>query len=96
MLLTVKKQIEESVEIKTPSCYKSFLGYYFINEHGVLVAVKKSMVYVWDQSFGHIYTEAIGEILRDGEPCNRSEFDNAYSAAMQNIQSTVDGVVINS
>lgn len=96
MLLTVKKQVEESVEIKTPSCYKSFLGYYFINENGVLIAVKKSMVYVWDQSFGHIYNEAIEEVLRVGESCERTEFDTAYNSAMQNIQSAVDGIEINS
>ena len=96
MLLTVKKQIEETVELNIPACYKSFLGYYFINESGALVAVKKNMVYVWDQSYGHMYTEAISEILRDGEPCERSEFDNAFNGAMQNFQSAVNGVEINS
>jgi hypothetical protein len=94
MLLTVKKQIEETVELNTPACYKSFLGYYFINESGTLVAVKKNMVYVWGQEYGYMYTEAIAEILRDGESCERSEFDNAYNGAIQNIQSAINAVVI--
>lgn len=96
MLLTVKKQIEETVELKTPAYYKNIFGHYFISENGAMVAVKKHMVFVWDQSYGHVYAEAIEEMLRVGELCDRAEFDAAYSAAMQKIQSVVDGVEINS
>jgi hypothetical protein len=96
MLIEIKKQVTETMEVKTPCFYKSFLGYYFINENGVLVAVKKHMIYVWDQSYGNIYTQAIEEILRDGEPCERSEFEAAYNGALLYFQAAVDGVVVNS
>lgn len=96
MLIEIQKQVTETVELNTPCYYKSFLGYYFINETGAFVAVKKNMVYVWDQSYGHTYNQAIEEILRESELCDRSEFMNAYNGAMQNLQSAVDSVAINS
>lgn len=37
MLLTVKKQIEETVEVKTTAYYRSMTGHNFINETGELI-----------------------------------------------------------
>lgn len=96
MLLTVQKQVVETMEVKTPAYYKSIYGHYYINDDGVLIAAKKAMVYMWDQTYGKVYTDAIAEILRESQPCERSEFDAAYAETLQRIQAAVDGVEINS
>lgn len=95
MLLTVKKQIEETVEFKTPAYYKDICGHYFINESGQLVTVRDRLVTVWEPEQMY-YQSNIEQIMNDGEPCDRSEFDAAYNAVMQKIQAAVDGVEINS
>jgi hypothetical protein len=79
MLLTIKKQIEENIEVKTPCYFKDIFGHCYINENGQLVTVKKSMVYVWDSTYGRMYTEEVGRIIRDCTPCNKEEFDKAYA-----------------
>lgn len=95
MLLTIKKQIEETVEFKTPAYYKDICGHYYINEAGQLVTVRDRLITMWDPS--QIYYQSnIEQIMNDGKPCERSEFETAYNAAMQKIQAAVDGVVINS
>lgn len=88
MLLTVKKQIEETVELKTPAYYKDMCGHHFINEAGQLITVRERLITVWDpeQSF---YQSNIEQILTEGKPCEQSEFDAAYNAAIQKIQSAV-------
>lgn len=95
MQLTIKKQVDETVEVKTPAYYKDACGYYFINEAEQLITVRDRLVTIWEptQSF---YQPNIEQILNDGKLCDRSEFDAAYNAAIQKIQSAVDGVVINS
>lgn len=82
MLLTVKKQIEETMEVKTPAYYKDMFGHVFINEDGRLIVVKKNMVYAWDSSYGTSYTQEIERVLRDCEPCEKEEFDKIYSEAI--------------
>jgi hypothetical protein len=95
MLLTIKKQIEETVEFKTPAYYKDVCGHYFINESGQLVTVRDRLVTVWEPEQCY-YQSNIEQVLNEGKPCERAEFDSAYNAAIQKIQSAVDGVVINS
>lgn len=95
MLLTVKKQVEETVELKTPAYYKDICGHYFINEAGQLVTVRDRLVTIWEPEQCY-YQSNIAQILNDGKPCERAEFDAAYAEALQKIQAAVDGVEINS
>lgn len=81
MLLTVKKQIEESIEVKTPAYYKGTFGCSFINESGQLVVVKQTMIYVWDSSYGQIYRDEIERIIRECTPCEKADFDKVYAEA---------------
>jgi hypothetical protein len=94
MLLTIKKQVEETVEFKTPAYYKDICGHYFINEANQLVTVRDRLVTIWEPEQMY-YQPNIEQIMNEGKPCDRTEFDAAYNAAIQKIQAAVDGVVIN-
>lgn len=89
MLLTVKKQIEETLELKTPAYYKDIFGHSLIKENGQLVVVKKSMIYAWDSTFGYTYTDEIARIVRECEPCEKEEFDKIYAEAIANFDNAV-------
>ncbi len=79
MLLTVKKQIEDTMEVNTPCYYKDNTGHYFINESGQLIVARQTMTYMWDSSYGHIYNEEIERVIRECTPCEKQEFDKKYS-----------------
>ena len=86
MLLTIKKQIEETIEVKSPANYKDWLGqFHFINEASQLIIVRRNMINVWGLEDGKVHTEAIEELSRRGEPCTKEEFDNAYSAIIAKL-----------
>jgi len=96
MLLAVKKQIEETVEVKTPAYYKNYLGnLYYINEAGELTVVRKQMIHVWDADHGKVYTDAIAELLKEGRPCAKEEFDQAFTEAMGKLKTAVGLVEVN-
>lgn len=95
MLLTVKKQIEETVELKTPAYYKDMCGHHFINEAGQLITVRDRLVTIWEPNQLY-YQSNIEEVFNESKPCEQSEFDAAYSAAIQKIQLAVGMAEINS
>lgn len=86
MLLTVKKQIEETVELKTPAYYKDFIGtFHHINEAGQLISIRQRMISTWGPEDGRHYTEEIESLLGRGEPCTKDEFDKAYASVMAKL-----------
>lgn len=95
MLLTVKKQVEETVELKTPAYYKDICGHHFINEAEQLITVRDRLVTIWEPTQSY-YQSNIEQILNESKPCERSEFEAAFNAAMQKIQAAFHGVAINS
>ena len=97
MLLTIKKQIEKTVEVKTPAYYKDYLGNLnHINEAGELTVVRKQMVHTWGADHGKMYTEAIAELLQNAQPCTKEEFDQAFAEALGRLKSAVGLVEVNS
>jgi len=82
MLLTVKKQVEETLEIKTPCYYKSPTGYHHINDYGDLIQASERMINMWSPSDGKYLNEAIQQMLNYSKPCTKEEFDKAYAEAM--------------
>jgi hypothetical protein len=97
MLLKVKKQIEETVEIKTPAYYKDFIGnLVHLNEVGELITVRNKMINMWTPENGQTYTEEIEKLLQMGCPCNKEDFDKAYTETMDKLNVAVGLVVINS
>lgn len=97
MLLKVKKQIDETLEVKTPAYYREHFGAIcYINEAGILVTVYSTLIAIYNPSQADHYTKQLADLVTKGKPCTRVEFDTAYRAALENIQAAVDGVVINS
>jgi hypothetical protein len=87
MLLTVKKQVEETVEFETPVYYKDWIGnFHHINETGQLTTVRQKMINMWEPEHTTHYTEAIEEILRRGEPCTKEEFEKAYLDVLKKFE----------
>jgi len=87
MLLTVKKQVEETVELKTPAYYKDYLGNHcYLNDAGILVVVRQRMINMWEPEHGKHYTEEIESLLATGVPCTKEEFDKAYAATSAKIE----------
>jgi hypothetical protein len=96
MLLTVKKQVEETVEVKTPAYYKDSIGNpTYINESGQLITIRKNMVNMWDPKDGKVYTEAVEEMWK-GKPCTKEEFYKAYAEVIVNLNAAVGLMEINS
>jgi hypothetical protein len=90
MLLTVKKHVEETVELKTPAYYKDDLGnFFFINEVGELIKVNPRMILEWGPDDGRFYNESIEELMRRGEPCTKKEFEKAYAQALAKFENAV-------
>jgi hypothetical protein len=97
MLLTVKKQIEETVEIKTPAYYKNYIGNFsHINEAGQLITVRKQMINISDSDHGKHYADEVQELLREGQPCTKEEFEKAYAETMAKLNIAVGAVEVNS
>jgi hypothetical protein len=97
MLLTVKKQIEETVELKTPAYYKDYIdNYHFINESGQIITVRRKMVNMWVPEDGKVYNEEIEDLLRRGEPCTKEEFEKAYAEVISKLDEAVEAEEINS
>lgn len=76
MLLTVKKQIEETLEVKTPAYYKDPYGYYYINAEGQLVTIRDTMIAIWNPGT-HCYDDSIRDAIK-GKPSEKEEFELAY------------------
>jgi hypothetical protein len=97
MLLTVKKQIEETVEVKTPAYYKNYLGKHsYLNEAGQLITVRKQMINISDPDYGKYYVDEVEELLREGESCTKEEFDKAYAETMAKLNAAVGLIEVNS
>ena len=87
MLLTVKKQVEETVELKVPAYYKDYLdNYHYINEAGELVSVRQRSITSWLPNDGKFYTDAIASLLKEGKPCTQEEFDKAYMDVIEKFE----------
>lgn len=96
MLLTVKKQIEETLEVKTPCYYKSLLGFTHLNAVGQLIAIRDRMIFMWEPSQGTYYTEDIERMIRDGVVCTKEEFEKAYAEVAEKLGSAAGLVTVNS
>lgn len=96
MLLTVKKQIEETLEVKTPCYYRSLTGIHYINEGGQLVSVSMRMVSIWSPADGKYYNDDVERLVRDGKPCTKEEFEKKYNEAMAEMNAAVGLMEVNS
>lgn len=97
MLLTVKKQIGETLEVKTPAYYKTELlhKHYFLSDNHILV-VSKSMVYCWKEDMGRSYHDEISYVLDNGQECTKEEFDVAFVEALGKMKAAAGLLEVNS
>jgi len=97
MQLTIKKQVEETVELKTPAFYKDYLdNIHYINEAGQIITVRKRMISIWSPEDGKHYSEEIETLLQLGEPCTKEEFESAYAKAKAKLDAAVGLMEVNS
>lgn len=87
MLLTVKKQIEETMEVKTPAYYRSLTGYHFINESGQLTTVNDRMISLWEPKDGKYYNDDVERIVSNGRPIEREEFEKRKAEVLAKFES---------
>lgn len=94
MLITVKKETEETIEIKTPCWYftQSPDRWHFINENGDVTTVGKDVIMLW--SAGDPFSDSfrisqIKYILQVGHGCTESQFKEALDKELYRIQETV-------
>jgi hypothetical protein len=93
MEITVKKQVEETLQVETPAYYKDFIGNHCqINEEGVMTVVRKTIICLWHPSHGSSYSSELSQVIGEGRPCAREDFQTAYRATLERIQAAVDGV----
>lgn len=84
MVITVKKQVEETVEVNTSTYYKDNCSHHYINDKGILLTVRKTQITVWEPT-SCMYNNSIQEVVMKAEPSDSEEFSNAYSVAMNSI-----------
>lgn len=90
MLLKVKKQIEETMEVKTPAYYKDIIGnIHYINEEGRLITVRTKMVNIWEPKDGYTYNQQIESLANSAKSCTKEEFDKAYAEAISHFESVI-------
>ena len=87
MLLTVKKQIEETLEVKTPAYYRSLTGYHFINKSGQLTTINDRMISMWEPKDGKYYNDDVERIVSNGKPIEKEEFENRKAEFLAKVES---------
>lgn len=90
MTITVQKQVEETLEVKTPCYYKGLTGYHFINQAGQLITVSDRMITLWEAKDGKYRNEDIERIVRTGQPCSKEAFDLKYAEALAKLEAAVE------
>lgn len=88
MVITVKKQVQETVEVQTSTYYKDNYSHHYINDKGILMTVRKTQITVWEPTSCQ-YDNSIQEVITKADPSNQSEFDNAYAVAMNTISAVL-------
>lgn len=89
MLITVKKEVEETIEVRTPCWMADQSGrHYHITEAGDLIYVGNGLIVLWDKdSFG--IKEEIRKAFTVGHGCTEAQFKEALDKQLNNIQETV-------
>lgn len=95
MLITVKKEIEETMDVKAPCFLKSKFSdkYCHITEQGHLVIVNQGLVTVF--KYGERFTaENICTALKESEPCLAEEFKQVFNSEIIKLQAVVHGEMV--
>lgn len=84
MLIEIKKQTTEAIEIKTPYYCKGNTFYHQITEKGDLINVNGRQISVWEAE--NIFNKSsVREALENSVECSREEFNQAFRDAAKKI-----------
>jgi hypothetical protein len=83
MLIEIKKEVIETIELKVPGYYKDNYVFHFINEAGVITSVREKMIsHVLPDTF--YYQKDLSE-LSQKEPSTKEEFEKAWDATLDRL-----------
>jgi 16S rRNA U1498 N3-methylase RsmE len=87
MLLTIKKEVEETVEVKTPCwLHNKVTGrYVHVNLDGDLVKIGDGIIVAYEQSH-HATKEEIKMALSGSELCSEKDFNSALRFQVSRIK----------
>jgi hypothetical protein len=84
MLIEIKKQTTETIEVSTPFYCKSDCGYHQITNEGALINVFAKQISAWEPD--NIFIKSnIREVLETAVPCSKDEFNEAFQKAADAI-----------
>lgn len=89
MLIKIKKETEETIEIKTPSFYKNeFAMFKITNTH--IVKVSPSLIYVSSNYFQTSFDLDVSNIVFKNQPVSELDFMEWYEKSLMEIANTVN------
>lgn len=92
MLITVNKQVEETVEVSLPAYFKDMFGHFCINIDETVIQIYPAQITVWKaRSAGA--KDAIYTAVKT-TPITHEEFECAYKRAMATIQAAYESSLI--
>lgn len=92
MTITVQKQVEETVEFKTPCYYKTMVGYQHVNDKGQIITVYTSMIAISEPSKDRHYADEFQRMLNHGKPCEKEEFEKEFNKVISGFANAALGV----
>lgn len=91
MLIEVKSETIEMVEVKTPCYYKTKNAFHFINDQGVLISVRNGQITSWYPETP-FYNSSIKEVIKEGALSEADEFDAAFVKTINSLLIQADKV----
>lgn len=95
MLVKIKKQIEETIELELPAYFKNKLGTISKITENNIITVSVVSVYVIQKNSNieNLYNETVRYTIT-GEQSNNAEFMNVFNAMMALINPLINNAVI--
>jgi hypothetical protein len=84
MLIEMKKQTTEAIEIKTPFYCRTSRGFHKITDAGDLINVMSSQITIW-RAENMFLTTSIREVLEEAVECTEGEFNEAAYSTIRTI-----------
>lgn len=92
MLITVNKQVEETVEVSLPAYFKDLFGHFCINKDESVVQVYPAQLTVWRAKSAGA-KDAIHTAVKT-TPITHEEFECAYRQTMATIEGAHESSLI--
>ena len=88
MLITVKKEVEETIEVKTPCWLTTHNGsYYHITAEGDLIHVANGLIVLWEKE-SEATSEEIHKAVTTGYSCTEEKFKEVLDKQLFKLEET--------